>query len=145
MSELNMDDDRAAALWNAQADQHNQWSELDADEKAAWIAKCAAPVGEVELPARSIDTPEFADMMLEWALSKAGDEAAERYGKIIAYIDGRAAGAAPDGYVLVPKVPTEKMHVAAVRAIVRSTGNDDFPPAVWSAMIAASQQEKEKN
>jgi len=51
MSELNMDDDRAAALWNAQADQHNQWSELDADEKAAWIAKCAAPVGEVELPA----------------------------------------------------------------------------------------------
>jgi len=51
MSELNLDAERAAELWNAQADQHNQWSELDADEKAAWIAKCAAPVGEVELPA----------------------------------------------------------------------------------------------
>ena len=62
MSELNMDDDRAAALWNAQADQHNQWSELDADEKAAWIAKCAAPVGEVELPALpTAEIPAYGD------------------------------------------------------------------------------------
>lgn len=49
-----------------------------------------------------------------------------------------ASPAVPEGYKLVPIKLTEEMHVAAVRAIVRSTGNDDFPPAVWSAMLGAS-------
>lgn len=39
---------------------------------------------------------------------------------------------------LVPKVPTEEMHAAAVRTIVRCHGNDDFPPRVLAAMIAAA-------
>lgn len=43
----------------------------------------------------------------------------------------------PDGWVPVPKEPTEAMHVAAVKTIVRCTGNDDFPPRVWRAMLAA--------
>lgn len=44
----------------------------------------------------------------------------------------------PPGFVLVPKEPTEAMHAAAVRTIVRCNGNDDFPPRVWRAMLAAA-------
>lgn len=50
---------------------------------------------------------------------------------------GQRAGVA-EGYVVVPKAPTEKMHVAAVRTIAKCTGNDDFPSRVWAAMIAAA-------
>lgn len=42
------------------------------------------------------------------------------------------------GYKLVPVAITEAMHVAAVKAIIRSTGNDDCPPNVWRAMLAAA-------
>lgn len=48
------------------------------------------------------------------------------------------AHAIPLGFVLVPVVPTEAMHVAAVKAIQRCTGNDDFPPRVYRAMIEAA-------
>lgn len=41
---------------------------------------------------------------------------------------------------LVPKEPTEAMHVAAVHTIVRCTGNDDFPPRVYRAMLAAAPE-----
>lgn len=47
---------------------------------------------------------------------------------------------APEGWVLVPKELTEEMHEAAVRTAVRCSGNDDFPPRVWRAMIAAAPQ-----
>lgn len=41
-------------------------------------------------------------------------------------------------WALVPKAATEEMHAAAVRTIVRCHGNDDFPPRVLAAMIAAA-------
>jgi len=41
-------------------------------------------------------------------------------------------------FVMVPVEPTEEMHVAAVKAAARCHGNDDFPPAVYKAMIAAA-------
>lgn len=41
MTDLTQNTERAAQLWNEQADEFNQWSELDAEEKAAWVAKCA--------------------------------------------------------------------------------------------------------
>lgn len=44
----------------------------------------------------------------------------------------------PALWVLVPREPTEAMHVAAVRTIVRCTGNADFPPRVYRAMLAAA-------
>lgn len=44
------------------------------------------------------------------------------------------------GWKLVPIEPTEAMHQAAVRAIMHCTGNDDFPPAVYRAMLAAAPQ-----
>lgn len=44
----------------------------------------------------------------------------------------------PAGWKLVPMEPTEEMHAAAVRTIVRCSGNHDFPPRVWRAMLAAS-------
>jgi len=53
----------------------------------------------------------------------------------------RAATAVPavtDGYVQVPLTITEDMHTAAVRTIVRCTGNDEFPRRVWAAMLAAA-------
>lgn len=50
--------------------------------------------------------------------------------------------AIPAGYALVPIEPTEEMHAAAVRTVVRCTGNDDFPPRVWRAMIAAAPRRK---
>lgn len=49
-----------------------------------------------------------------------------------------ASRAAPEGWQLVPPTPTEEMHVAAVRTIVRCTGNDEFPGRVWRAMLAAA-------
>lgn len=47
------------------------------------------------------------------------------------------AGAAA-GWKMVPLEPTEDMHAAAVRTIVRCNGNADFPPRVWRAMLAAA-------
>jgi hypothetical protein len=46
----------------------------------------------------------------------------------------------PARWKLVPVEITEDMHVAAVRTIVRCSGNDDFPPRVWRAMLAAAPQ-----
>lgn len=51
--------------------------------------------------------------------------------------DMPAAPAVPPGYALVPLELTEEMHAAAVRTITRCTGNADFPPRVWRAMLAA--------
>ena len=51
---------------------------------------------------------------------------------------------APQGYVIVPKVPTEEMNAAAVRTIGRCTGNDDFPSRVWAAMIDAARKQEKK-
>lgn len=45
---------------------------------------------------------------------------------------------APTDAVLVPRTITEDMHVAAVRVINRATGNADWPPMVWDAMLAAA-------
>lgn len=44
----------------------------------------------------------------------------------------------PAGWKLAPIQPTENMHVAAVRTIRNCTGNDDFPPRVYAAMLAAA-------
>jgi hypothetical protein len=49
-----------------------------------------------------------------------------------------SAGGTPAGWVMVPVDLTEEMHANAVRAIVRCTGNDDFPPRLWVAMLAAA-------
>lgn len=46
----------------------------------------------------------------------------------------------PAGWKLVPVEPNEAMHRAAVRTVVHCTGNDDFPPAVYRAMLAAAPQ-----
>lgn len=46
--------------------------------------------------------------------------------------------AVPEGFAIVPRAINEDMHVAAVRAIHRATGNDDAPSAIWSAMISAA-------
>lgn len=56
---------------------------------------------------------------------------------------GERADVVPPGMVLVPIELTEEMHAAAVRTVVRCTGNDDFPPRVWRAMVAASQDSRE--
>ena len=53
----------------------------------------------------------------------------------------RAALVSDDGMVRVPIEPTEAMHVAAVKTIIRCHGNDDWPPRVWRAMIAAAEKE----
>ena len=44
----------------------------------------------------------------------------------------------PDGYKLVPIEITEAMHIAAVKTIIKCTGNDDFPPRVYKAMLNAA-------
>jgi hypothetical protein len=49
-----------------------------------------------------------------------------------------AAPEVPAGWKLVPEQPTEEMHAAAVRTIVRCAGNADFPPRVYRAMLAAA-------
>lgn len=54
----------------------------------------------------------------------------------------RAAPAVQAGYKLVPEKITEAMHVAAVRTIIRCTGNDDFPQRVFRAMLAAAPEVK---
>lgn len=50
----------------------------------------------------------------------------------------RAQQAVPEGWKLVPVELTEDMHAAAVRAILTCHGNDDFPPKVFNAMLAAA-------
>src|SRR5258706_14016663 len=51
---------------------------------------------------------------------------------------GRGEGGSAGGWKLVPIKPTEEMHAAAVRTISRCNGNDDFPPRVYAAMLAAA-------
>jgi hypothetical protein len=63
----------------------------------------------------SIDTPEFRELLI--LLFDAHDDGSdEEYqsarSNFIAYIDGRTAGTAPEGYVLVPEVPNNAMVVA---------------------------------
>lgn len=44
-----------AAAWNAQADEFNQWDELDLEEKIEWAAKwCASQAQRVPLSDRKI-------------------------------------------------------------------------------------------
>jgi len=45
-------------------------------------------------------------------------------------IDAHLRSHPAPGFVLVPVEPTEKMHVAAVRAAFKATGNSDFPGLV---------------
>ena len=49
-----------------------------------------------------------------------------------------------EGWKLVPTTLTEEMHVAAVRTILRCTGNDDFPPRVYRAMLAAAPHQSQE-
>jgi len=83
------------------------------------------------------DLPEAARELLDaWDRSDAADHHA-------ALVNLRAALADPDdGWVRVPREITEAMHVAAVRTIVKCTGNDDFPRRVWVAMLAAATTQK---
>jgi len=53
---------------------------------------------------------------------------------------GQHLGMVPAGWKLVPVEPNEAMHRAAVRTVVHCTGNDDFPPAVYRAMLDAAPQ-----
>lgn len=50
----------------------------------------------------------------------------------------------PEGFVVVPKEPTEAMHVAAVRTAIHCHGNDDFPPRVYKAMLDAAPKPGEQ-
>jgi hypothetical protein len=88
----------------------------------------------------SVDTPEFQKLAWDWAGKMHSKDAIIfanheplAWEKLIAYIDGRTAGTAPDGYVLAPKEPTEAMVHAA----------EDLPPprmfgVVYRTMIAAA-------
>lgn len=44
----------------------------------------------------------------------------------------------PEGWKLVPVEITEDMHAAAVKTLRHCHGNDDFPPRIYGAMIAAA-------
>ena len=122
----------------------------------------AAPVGEVELPAQAGgrgwigsvgDYAQFhvllnavcdASEELEKAEGREVFAAADKLEKakdaLIAYIDGRTAGAAPEGWKLVPIEPTPEM--------IAANGTCDVPEgaqmladdarATWAAMIAAA-------
>lgn len=111
-----------------------------ANEHIAELQRDLAEARRAQQPAQSIDTPEFRRLVNEYheACEMVRGHAIPQWRALIAYIDGRTAGTAGEGYKLVPIKLTEEMHVAAVRAIVKSTGNDDFPPAVWSAMLAVA-------
>lgn len=56
--------------WNAQADEHNQWSELGEDEKVEWAVACAktTPPAVVEPPELSPDFTDTARAALLWVL-----------------------------------------------------------------------------
>ncbi len=58
-------------------------------------------------------------------------------GKVKRFARAILARAIPPGCVVVPVALTEEMHVAAVKASWKATGNDDFPRLVWNAMLAA--------
>jgi hypothetical protein len=54
-------------------------------------------------------------------------------------LEGRLVSSAiPEGWKLVPVEPTEEMHIAACKALVRSYGLDGTPRRVLHAMIAAA-------
>lgn len=57
---------------------------------------------------------------------------------VLSAVWGAPSHEVPADWKLVPVSITEDMHVAAVKAIIRSTGNDDCPPNVWKAMLAAA-------
>jgi hypothetical protein len=50
------------------------------------------------------------------------------------------AGAVPEGWKLVPIKPTEEMHIAACKVLLRSNGLDGTPKRMIEAMLAAAPQ-----
>ena len=48
------------------------------------------------------------------------------------------AAVAPDGWVMVPRVATEEMHVAACKVLARANGIDGTPQRMLDAMLAAA-------
>lgn len=104
----------------------------------AWQARAT-------LPSTSTDGAQADDEAENFAMSKFASRADRDAAMLRELASLRAANSelaaasiVREGYALVPLEPTEAMHAAAVRTIVRCTGNDDFPPRVWRAMLAAA-------
>jgi hypothetical protein len=103
-----------------------------------------SPSTASEPPAReakqSIDSPEFRELLQELWMCMGSTKMNKVAAKIIAYIDGRTAGAAPEGYVLVPEVPTDDMIVAFAEqwySKVRCIDDCEMEDC-YAAMIAAA-------
>lgn len=47
----------------------------------------------------------------------------------------------PEGMVMVPREPTEVMHTAACKVLLRAHGLDELPKRMLHAMIAAAEKE----
>lgn len=68
------------------------------------------------------------------------NELQRKTGDLITTAAPPQSGGIPPNWKMVPVEPNEAMHRAAVRTVVHCTGNDDFPPAVYRAMLAAAPQ-----
>jgi Lar family restriction alleviation protein len=112
-----------------------------------WDRAKAERLQDIEHEREALAWAAFADNGNVIIWSRRRDEVepvAAKYGKpvvpVIAYIDGRTAGTVPDGYVLVPEVPTPSMCRAGF--LVSEAEHD--PAGVYRAMIAATP-EREKS
>ncbi|MFS2027114.1 hypothetical protein [Massilia sp. CT11-137] len=133
-----------------------------AADRAARANSPEIPDGCAQQQTQSIDTPEFQAKVGHWLSareyyqSEDAEQVQSAWVALIAYIDGRTAGAAPEGWKLVPIEPTMDMAKAGAKhtAIVEGeeTEATTFHEAIgralyaWQDMLAAApspQQGKE--
>lgn len=85
---------------------------------------------------------EYTECLLNWA-----DEPSEYVERFRSALSAMQAQSVPDGWKLVPKVPTQEMvraGASAARAYMQEHGGNS-PHVMWSAMLAAAPQPERKN
>ena len=90
--------------------------------------------------AQSVDTPEFRKLLDELVDAAALNVGAYHYARaaLIAYIDGRTAGAAPEGWKLVPIEATEEMIKQACRDHGYPGGSRFYYQKYYKSMLSAA-------
>lgn len=102
--------------------------------KSAYVQRLGTKPLTFEFPVRRDDCAGWAGVRLTIEAVPVAQAAAPAPQPVQAEVPREA----PSGWRLVPEALTEEMHAAAVRTIVRCTGNADWPPRVYRAMLAAA-------
>jgi hypothetical protein len=118
------------------------WCALTASGRIAYFdgkpMVMPGPVGNDLHPVPLYATPTAPQVQAETCPKCASPGECATRGCADAAIERECRSSVPAGWKLVPEKLTEPMHVAIVRAVIRSSGNADMPPNVWAGALSAA-------